>query len=220
MTDAIGTLNQLDPSLKENRTVGEQSSSDINKQEFMTLLVTQLKNQDPLNPMENEEFAVQLAQFTQVEELVKANEKLEALALGGGNGGLSSFASYLGNEVWLNSDQVEVNGGKGGEVAFDLATDASEVTIQLINEAGAVQEEVNLGALGKGAHRVPLEDLSLSGGTYTAKAVASTGFGTTFETEVSVAGVVSGFMPGENPTLLLGDREVSAADIKRVQVAA
>ncbi|MCB0319505.1 MAG: hypothetical protein KDD60_01185 [Bdellovibrionales bacterium] len=212
--NAIGGLSQLDPSLFANRTTKSEKNEDINKQEFMQLLVTQLKNQDPLDPMKNEEFAVQLAQFTQVEQLVALNEKFDR----GNANEMDSLASYLGNEVWLNSDQVSVRGGNGGEVAFEIANNASTAQLELVDSSGAVRETVNLGALQAGPHRINLEGLSTSSGDFQARVVGLSEDGTKIEPEVSVAGVVSGFVPGPNPVLLVGDREVSTTDIKRVQI--
>src|SRR5690606_10893139 len=71
--------------------------------EFLNLLVTQLKNQDPMEPMKNDEFAVNLAQFSQLEQLISINEKV-------GNEGvdLGTLSAYLGHEVTLGGDSVSV----------------------------------------------------------------------------------------------------------------
>ncbi len=71
-------------------------SSDF--QTFLTLLTTQITNQDPMNPMKAEEFAVQLATFSSVEQQVKTNDLLSRMA-GGGAGGLSAATGWIGREV-------------------------------------------------------------------------------------------------------------------------
>lgn len=71
-------------------------SSDF--ETFLKLLTTQISNQDPMNPMKAEEFAVQLATFSSVEQQVKTNELLAAMA-GGGAGGLAAASGWIGREV-------------------------------------------------------------------------------------------------------------------------
>ncbi len=68
-------------------------------QTFLTLLTTQLKNQDPLKPMESTEFVAQLASFSSVEQQVRTNDRLEQIldALGGGSTG--GLAAWIGKEV-------------------------------------------------------------------------------------------------------------------------
>jgi len=65
---------------KANKTA--RDSAEEMKTQFMTLLVTQLKNQDPMNPMENQDFTAQLAQFTSLEQLITINESVEKIAGG------------------------------------------------------------------------------------------------------------------------------------------
>ena len=85
-------------------------SSDFNT--FLKMLTTQLKNQDPLNPMDNSEYAVQLATFSGVEQQVKTNTLLESLGAQLGLSGLSTYAGWVGNEaradmpVWYSGTPV------------------------------------------------------------------------------------------------------------------
>jgi flagellar basal-body rod modification protein FlgD len=72
-------------------------SSDFNT--FLKMLTTQLKNQDPLNPMDNSEYAVQLATFSGVEQQVKTNTLLESLGAQLGLSGLSTYAGWVGKEA-------------------------------------------------------------------------------------------------------------------------
>ena len=217
---SINPLESLDPSLTQSGGLpGAEKTKDdvIDQAEFLELLVTQLQNQDPLDPMANEEFAVQLAQFTQVEQLIAINDKLETDSSGGD---FSSLASYLGNEVWLDSDVVSVTNSDGGEVAFELAQDAASVQVELVDSAGIVREVVDAGPMSKGSNRVALSGLTTPTGDYQARVVANTAGGEPMNPEVSVAGIVSGFVPGPTPTLIVGNQEVGTGDIKRVSVPA
>ena len=187
----------------------------VDKNEFITLLVTQLKNQDPLNPMANEEFAVQLAQFTQVEQLIGINEKLENEQA---SSDFSSMASYLGHEVVLDSDIVSVDNSEGGQISFDLRNDAEAVTVQLTDSAGIVREEVELGPMSAGKQSAVLSGLTTSSGEFNAVIKAVAADGTAFETKGNISGIVSGYVPGPDPVLLVGNREIYTSEIREVRV--
>jgi len=98
-TSGIGgkkALSPLDPSQQKSSTQGSLTgqTGQIGQEEFLNLLVHQLQNQDPLNPMKSEEFAVQLAQFSSLEQLIQINKNLEQ----GGVDGTRSCPSESGAE--------------------------------------------------------------------------------------------------------------------------
>ena len=195
-------------------------NDEVGQTEFLQLLVTQLKNQDPLNPMENEEFAVQLAQFSQLEQLISINGKIDGESGAGSTGSVDSLASYLGTNVTLNSNQAFVEGGDGGSITFDLPQAADEVRIELLDENGGVVYSGDAGAMEKGKQFVDLTELSgVPDGSYEIK-VSALGLGSgAFSPDAYAAGVVNGFVPGPNATLLVGGREIDPSDIKLVTAA-
>lgn len=189
----------------------DKKNSDISKNEFLTLLVTQLQNQDPLEPMKNEEFAVNLAQFSQLEQLVSINDKIAS-----DSADLNSLAAYLGNQVTLNSDQVQVKNQDGGAVRFDLASDAGSVELELVNSEGKVAKSIAMGAMTAGAQTVRLESVEVANGTYTARVKATSTAGASMTPVVQLAGIVSGFIPGPEPKLLVNGNEIDPAQIVAV----
>ena len=210
----VNALSGLDPALTSvpQQTKAEKNDQ-VSKNEFITLLVTQLKNQDPLNPMENDEFAVKLAQFSQLEQLVDINEKI------GSNGSdLSSMAAYLGNEVTLDTNAVEVENFEGGSVNFNLESDATDAKIELLDGLGNVRETIELGDLSAGKHSQKLSELSIESGSFIAKVTAAGANGETLEPAVQVSGVVSGFVPGADPVLIVGGKEVRPSEVVAVNV--
>lgn len=93
--------------------LGESSTSatgkqDLGKDDFLKLLVMQLKNQDPLEPLKNEEFIAQLAQFNSLEQMINLNKSFEGmLALQT----LSNASSFIGREVaWMGEDGEQLTG--------------------------------------------------------------------------------------------------------------
>ncbi len=192
----------------------KNKNEQIGRDEFLTLLVTQLKNQDPEAPMDSKEFAVQLAQFTQVEKLISIDERMKAQSDAAAMG---SIAGYLGHQVVLNSSSVDVRGGDGGQLQIELPRDASGVKVQFVNSRGAVVGEKALGELNAGKQVVSLKGSAVPDGAYAVKVVAMNRFGGgTFQPTASPVGLVSGFIPGPNPKLIVNGREVSVGDVREV----
>lgn len=84
---------------------------------FLTLLTAQLRNQDPLQPIDSTEFVAQLADFSIVEQQIQTNAKLDALAAESSAGSLAGFAGWIGREVATTDGKLHAT---GGPVAFLL----------------------------------------------------------------------------------------------------
>lgn len=195
----------------------KNKNEQIGKDEFLKLLVTQLKNQDPEAPLDSKEFAVQLAQFTQVEKLISIDDKLGAQS---DAASLGSMAGYLGHQVVLNSQEVAAKGGQAGQLQLDLSRDSGNVIVQFVNSQGVVVGQKDLGERSAGKQMVSLDGLTVPDGYYKVKVTATNKVGGgTFEPSAAVAGVVSGFIPGPTPLLIVGGREVAVSDVKEVSVA-
>ncbi|MBB1491723.1 MULTISPECIES: flagellar hook capping FlgD N-terminal domain-containing protein [unclassified Paracoccus (in: a-proteobacteria)] len=113
---------------------------------FLKMLTTQIRNQDPLNPMEGSDFAVQLATFSGVEQQVRTNQLLEQLA-GGQLGGLGQLADWIGKDVRTTAP-----------VAFD----GQPITLDIRPENGA--DKVELVALDRNGREVLRESIGLGAG--------------------------------------------------------
>ena len=212
---ALGALHYLDPALTTTGTqAAKKDRNQIGKDEFLHMLVTQLKNQDPMDPMKDDQFAVNLAQFSQVEQLININDTLKAESASGA--GISSLAGYLGHRVVMDGNSVDVVKGSGGGVEVDLTQDASEVNLTFKNSDGKEVGTYQAGALGKGQHLVKLDNLSLDDGTYTIEVAARSTSGQPLVTQAHPAGVVTGFVPGSDPSLLMDDREVKPGQVIKV----
>ena len=109
-------------------------SSDFNT--FLKMLTTQLKNQDPLKPIDSADYAVQLATFSGVEQQVKTNQLLENLGAQFGVMGMSQLAAWVGQEarasgpVWMDGDAVSL--------APDLKAGADRAVLVVRDAAGTM----------------------------------------------------------------------------------
>lgn len=101
---------------------------------FLTMLTTQMKNQDPLNPVESSDFAVQLATFSGVEQQVQTNDLLRAMGAAGTMGGLSQHAAWVGMEA-RSTGPVQFAGGPV-ELHYDLPLAAVGADIVVRDSSG------------------------------------------------------------------------------------
>ena len=157
-------------------------SRDItSKEEFLHLLVTQLKHQDPLNPLEPENFSAQLAQFSSLEQLLNINSTLEKSQ--GGNLLLAQVisnslaANLIGKNVKASGDNFYHISGNSEKINFALENDAKNVTIEIRDINGLVINKMVENELKKGENWVEWDGKDLSGvpassGNYTIDIVA------------------------------------------------
>lgn len=146
--------------------------SELGKDEFLQLLVTQLRHQDPMNPSNAQEFASQLAQFTSLEQLTNMKETLEqqnALVSAQLEAGAAGTAvSVIGKDIVAQSDQLAL--GESSTVEF-AAPHAGEATLRLYDNVGNEVGTVALGPVAGGLQRIDVSaaDVGLPAGAYTMK---------------------------------------------------
>jgi flagellar basal-body rod modification protein FlgD len=118
---------------------------------FLKLLVTQMQNQDPLNPLDNAQVTSQMAQINTVTGIEKLNTTVEAL-----NGQFAQMqamqgAALVGHGVTLVGNRLDISGGTGVG-GFDLASAADKVKVEVLSSAGRVLDTIDLGSQGAGRH--------------------------------------------------------------------
>lgn len=126
-------------------TSASLSASDPNEAQdrFLKLLVAQLANQDPMNPMDNAQMTSQMAQINTVTELAKTNQTLLGMQMIQGT-------SMVGHSVLVQGNDLVINDGKAAG-AIDLAGPADTVNVDILAD-GRVIDTVKLGDLGEGQH--------------------------------------------------------------------
>jgi flagellar basal-body rod modification protein FlgD len=191
----------------------------VNQAEFMKLLVAQLANQDPLNPLDSANFSAQLAQFSSLEQLTQINQKLSDQATE--TIGRFEAVGFIGREVSGPSLGIAVE--DGAATTLDYALDqAGKVQAKIVNSNGQQVASVELGEQGAGQHTFDLSKVSgaphLDDGEYAVvltQANPAGGAATTIDTYVT--GRVTGIdLTGQTPVLLLGSRKLVLADVTEI----
>ena len=104
MSSITQALNQTNNEF--NAALSKQKGSNLDKDSFMLLLVTQFKYQDPLNPMDDKEFIAQMAQFSSLEQLMNLNTSMEGLTDATNNQQMINATSYIGKQVSVSGNTI------------------------------------------------------------------------------------------------------------------
>lgn len=190
------------------------NGASMGEQDFLMLLVNQLQHQDPLNPMENEEFAVQLAQFSQLEQLIGINEKV-----GAGVGGASSvgmMASFLGHEVVMKEQVINLNGINNPNLLIDMPEGVQSVRIDFIDANGQIAGSKEVDEVQPGKQVVSLKGETLPDGEYSIRVVGVAADGQFQELNAKVSGTVEGFVVEPEPALLVNGQNILLEEISEV----
>lgn len=132
-------------------TSATAASSTETQDRFMKLLVAQLKNQDPMNPMDNAQMTSQMAQINTVTGIQQVNDTLKSLATQFSSMQVLQGSSMVGRNVLVNSNSLTSTGGVAGG-AMDLEGKADAVKVEILAPDGQVLDTFDLGALEAGRH--------------------------------------------------------------------
>jgi len=150
-----------------SNTSGVTSSKDsaLGKDDFMNLLVAQLQNQDPLNPMDSTAFTSQLAEFSSLEQLSNVNENLEYLQMYQSSINNAQAVSFIGKNIYALGNSIQLEGGENKDIHFELSENSSSVFINIYDEAGNLVKYIENGPMGEGKQSVEWDGTDNSGNT-------------------------------------------------------
>ena len=118
-------------------TDSTRTSLATNFDTFLTLLTAQLKNQDPLSPMDSTDFTQQLTQMTGVQQQLLTNDLLTSLLAAQNGGGLANGSNYIGKEVTAVWAADKLTDGKANW-SYELGADATKATLSVLDSTGKV----------------------------------------------------------------------------------
>ncbi|CAL1691255.1 Basal-body rod modification protein FlgD [Brevundimonas subvibrioides] len=130
MVDAVTTTTEA-----ASRTTAARTSLTSNFETFLSLLTSQLKNQDPLSPLDSNQFTQQLTQMSGVEQQLLTNDLLTSLLAAQQGGGLGGAANYIGKDATAVWSATKLEGGKANW-SYELGASASEVSLSVIDGTG------------------------------------------------------------------------------------
>ena len=151
----VSTVTSANPLAAANTTAsnGAASTTDLNASQdrFLKLLVAQLNNQDPMNPMDNAEMTSQMAQINTVTGIQQVNETLKSMAEQFTAMQVLQGSSMVGHNVLVEGNALTRRDGVASG-AIDLAGNADAVKLEILSPGGVVIDTVDMGALKAGRH--------------------------------------------------------------------
>jgi len=193
------------PSSAADSTASSLASLTDNFQTFLSLLTTQLKNQDPLSPLDSNQFTQQLVQMSGVEQQIQSNALLKQIA-GNTGTGISTAVSMIGKDVRAVTDTAALNKGQANWV-YNLPSDASDLKLEIVDSAGKVVHAEAPSDMKAGDHTLSWNGKDLTGtqlpdGNYTLRVTATDQNGAAIATTTYVDGVVTGVEQMNGQTML------------------
>ncbi|MBS8260585.1 flagellar hook assembly protein FlgD [Roseibium polysiphoniae] len=215
MTEVGNTTSTSSTSSSATSSTGLTGNYEL----FLSLLTTQIQNQDPLDPLDSAEYTNQLVQYSSVEQSIQTNANLEEMLATLKSNEASSYVSYLGSEVTAAGGTTMLS---DGEASWSYSiNEAASGTIEVRNASGAVvySEEVSLDG---GAGKFEWDGVGDSGsaspeGAYTIGFNLKDSSGNAEAASVEISGVVDGVDMSTGSTFLkIGDVSVPVSAVKEV----
>jgi flagellar basal-body rod modification protein FlgD len=187
---------------------------------FLTLLTTQLQNQDPLNPMDSNQFTQQLVEFSQVEQQINTNDNLKTLISLGQGRSTSDAVGYLGRAVTVSNGKGALIGG-AANWNYVLGANAANTQITVTDASGRVVY-TGAGETEAGQHSFTWDGKDNAGnqladGAYQMTLNATGADGSAVRTAIASSGIVTEVdLSGSEPMLMLGPLPIKVSEVTSV----
>jgi len=205
---------------KKVRTVG---NPELGKDAFMNLLLTQMKSQDPTNPLKSHEMAAQLAQFTSLEKLTNIETGIDKLRTESKPDKNFEALQMIGKTVVTDSTKISrVDQKSAHDLKFRLMADATKANITIKDAKGNIVRTLTFNNLKQGKNNLSwngqLEDGTLAPlGDYTMEVEAHNSSGAKIFAQMKSQGVITGInFTGHGPQVLIGKDAIDLSDIKSI----
>jgi flagellar basal-body rod modification protein FlgD len=196
-TPALNALAQTRTDGRDPITNAKPAKKELDQTDFLNLLMRQLQYQDPLKPMDNQEFTSQLTSFSSLNQLVDLNTKLDTLQSMQLAMTQLQATSLVGKEVRVRGDLVHLSAEGKADIPLQLATDAGRVAVHVVDKEGNVVRTIEAGELKAGEQTVAWDGKDDKGkaapeGNYTIEVNAFDKQGKEVAVETLMRGIVSG----------------------------
>ena len=225
-TTPTTTTGNLASITKYSDAVNQAKTSSINNSmdqtAFLTLFTTQLKNQNPLDPMKNENFVAQLAQFSQLEATTNMSTTLKDYVNSTSGERMMASASLIGRKVAVPGATAVLSGGQLVSASVQLDQGADGMVVNVLNSKGEVVRTANYGPQTAGTVSMTWDGLDDAGnalpdGNYQFRANAVVGGKNTSPTVAVYATVQSVTQTGTDLQLQVsGGQSVSLSNVQRI----
>lgn len=213
MATVSNVLSGLTSNIKSSSTTTAKSNNTLGQDAFMTMLLAELKSQDPLNPMEGKDFAAQLAQFSSLQQLSNLNTTMSNLPSYLQAFSNAQMAGLIGDEATASGDTITVS-GSATNIAFKLPSNIAGGTLKIYNSSGSQVGSADLGSLKAGINSVAWNTSNVNQGNYTYEISAVDKSGNAVTAEKLISGTVTGVtFKNDTAYLNINGQEVAFSNI-------
>lgn len=186
---------------------GDRAQLGQNFDTFLKLLTTQLQNQDPLTPMDSSQFTNQLVMFSQVEQQIAINDKMEKQLTAQGTQLTEGALGYIGLDIQATGNAFQLTKGSPVDIGYALGAAADSAEVAIVNDKGDVVRTAKLSKLTSGAHTYTWDGKDNEGnaapsGNYLVQVNAKDSEGKVTQLETLVPGRVTGIQSTSTGVLL------------------
>lgn len=218
--DARGQVRQAANSLQGALSRPTQGGKDkLDKEDFLKLMMAQMTNQNPLNPMDSQGMMNQLTSMGSLEQLINVNKQLGELGKTQGDLSRSNAYAFLDKDVTVKGGAARVSNGAAGDLRFQIPREAEAVSVNIVDAGGTTLRALDLGAQGPGSHVVTWDGKDKDGdpvldGVYHYTVTAKSADAEPVPVETYMTGKVSGVrFDNGRPFLKVNGEEVDAREI-------
>jgi flagellar basal-body rod modification protein FlgD len=209
------TVNNVVAGLTNNTTSSAKTTNNtaLGQDEFMTMLLAQLKNQNPLDPMDGKDFAAQLAQFSSLQQLSNLNTTMSSLPTYLKAFSNAQMVGMIGYNAMAKGNVVNVN-GSATNLSFNLPSDIQSGTIKIYDQTGSQVGTANLGSLKSGINTVSWNTSGVSTGNYTFEISATDKSGNAVTADALISGTVTGTsFKNDTAYLTINGQEIALSNV-------
>jgi flagellar basal-body rod modification protein FlgD len=213
-------LREASSSLRNATQKREANPSDkLGKHDFLNLMMTQLKHQDPLKPMDSQGMMQQLSQLGALEQLTNMNATLDGISKGQGDLLRANAYSFIEKDVQVKGGTAQLRAGKVNGLNFDLPREATAVQVFIADGEGNPVRTLELGATAAGRHQVAWDGRDAAGeampdASYRFSIGAKNAEGDTLPVELFALGKVSAVrFENGRPIIRMNGQDFDARDV-------
>lgn len=224
--DGIATIAQTNPLLdnqaSQTAAAAPTTSVQDTKNQFLQMLIVQLKNQDPLSPMDTTQFTNQMMMMGQLEQLFNLNESVDSMAASQQGSLISQYSDLVGKDVLASGNQFQIAEGETGELKFYLPETPADVEINVFDKYGNLVRDFTPAITTSGNHEVTFDGKNSQGsplpeGYYTYMIDALNQGGNPIMATTYSRGKISSIrLENGTPVFQMGDKDVGIQSIKEI----
>lgn len=194
----------------------------MGRDDFLKLLIAQLQNQDPLHPLDNQEFAAQLATFNSLDQLIGINQKLDGMQLQQQFLGQLGAVSLIGKEIIAEGNQIVLANGTQPTISYSLGAAAARVVINIKDDKGNTVRTLEAGSRGQGNQTANWDGKDSTGnalpaGVYSIEVTAFDAAGKSVAATTRTRGVVTGVsLDGGEMMLEIGGIKIPLSAVRGI----